>query len=92
MFSNQDRAYLKQNFDQIDAANKAVMIKVQGIDKGQKVILAAIKELQDSLDQIPEFVTPELEQQIKFAWLLATSVDLKVPDLPSEQSKKRKEK
>jgi hypothetical protein len=88
MFSTQDRAYLKQNFDQIDADNKAIMIKVQGLDKGQKVILAAIKELEDSLDQIPEFVTPELEQQIKFALMLASSVDLKVPDLDKQKKGK----
>jgi hypothetical protein len=66
MFEQRDRFWLKQQFDQLDAANL--------------VILAGIRNIEHTLKHQNIFLIPELENMINQVSRRALSIDKKVPD------------
>lgn len=70
-------------FDLLNEILKAegiLLKRTDNIEKQCKAILIAIAKVQESIDNLPKYVTPELEAAINLVQLRAKGIDEKVPD------------
>ena len=82
--------WVKEQFEQLHDEHRGIVSELDELRKGELLIIKKLGELNEKLDDlsetVPEFVSPELQEQIVKSLQLVSKIDQKVPDLPPKQT------